>query len=277
MKFAPSPNPHTGGRTTADDHTYILLSEMNTPDYFATRRTIRKYDQTRPVDIKLIDSMLETAARAANTGNMQTYSVIVTTDPDEIARLAPAHFNQPAIKGAKAVLTFCLDFNRFNHWCLLNNTDPGLNNLQGFTWGVIDTSLFAQQFCTIAEMNGLGTCYLGTTTYNAEPIAEALGLPSDVVPVITVTLGYPAESSELQERLPIGAIVHHGKYSRPTDAELREIYSEKESLPASRQFVKENGKENLAQVFAEVRYPRAANEQFSRVYKEFLKNQGISL
>lgn len=250
---------------------------MNTPDYFSSRRTIRKYDSTRQVDLSLIDKMLEDAARAANTGNMQTYSVIVTTDPDEIAKLAPAHFCQPAITNAKAVLTFCLDFNRFNRWCRLNNTDPGLNNLQGFTWGVIDTSLFAQQFVTIAEMNRLGTCYLGTTTYNAGQIAEALNLPSDVVPVITVTVGYPAESPELQERLPIEAIVHHGHYENPSDEALTEFYAEKEALPASKQFVKENNKENLAQVFAEVRYPKSSNEQFSRVYKEFMKNQGISL
>lgn len=250
---------------------------MDTSNYFSTRRTIRKYDSSRQVSIGLIDKMLEDAARAANTGNMQTYSVIVSTDPEEIARLAPAHFNQPAITGAKAVLTFCIDFNRFNRWCRINGTEPGLNNLQGFTWGVIDTSLFAQQFVTIAEMNGLGTCYLGTTTYNAGQIAEELGLPADVVPVITVTVGYPAESPELQERLPISSIVHHSKYLNPSDDELREIYSEKENLESSKQFVKENNKENLAQVFAEVRYPRAANEQFSRVYKEYLKNQGIAL
>ena len=175
---------------------------MDTSNYFSTRRTIRRYEPSRPVSIELIDKMLEDAARAANTGNMQTYSVIVSTDPEEIARLAPAHFNQPAITGAKAVLTFCIDFNRFNRWCRINGTEPGLNNLQGFTWGVIDTSIFAQQFVTISEMNGLGTCYLGTTTYNAGQIAETLGLPSDVVPVITVTVGYPAESPELQERLP---------------------------------------------------------------------------
>ncbi|MBD5314531.1 MAG: NADPH-dependent oxidoreductase [Bacteroides sp.] len=250
---------------------------MNTTDYFSTRRTIRKYDQSREIDPAMIDRMLEEAARAANTGNMQTYSVIVTTEPEEIAKLAPAHFNQPAITGAKAVLTFCIDFNRFNRWCRINHADPGLNNLQGFTWGVIDTSLFAQQFVTIAEMNGLGTCYLGTTTYNAEPIAEALHLPSDVVPVITVTVGYPAETPELTERLPVGAIVHHGHYHNPTDEELVDIYAEKDGLESSKQFVKDNGKDNLAQVFAEVRYPRSANEQFSRVYKEFLKNQGIAL
>ena len=106
---------------------------MDTLNYFSTRRTIRRYEPSRTVSIELIDKMLEDAARAANTGNMQTYSVIVSTDPEEIARLSPAHFNQPAITGAKAVLTFCIDFNRFNHWCRINSTEPGLNNLQGFT------------------------------------------------------------------------------------------------------------------------------------------------
>lgn len=250
---------------------------MEINEYFENRRTIRKYDSERPVDAGLLQEMLKKAARAANTGNMQTYSVIVTTSPEEIAAIAPAHFNQPAATGAKAILTFCIDFNRFNRWCRLNNADPGLNNLQGFTWGVIDTSIFAQQFCTIAELEGLGTCYLGTTTYNAGQIAETLKLPQDVVPVITVAVGYPAENPELQERLPIEAIVHNGSYKNPTDKELLEIYSEKDNLPASKQFVEANGKENLAQVFAEVRYPRQANEQFSRVYREFMKNQGVNI
>lgn len=250
---------------------------MNINDYFSNRRTIRKYDSSRPVSRELLDDMLAKAVRAANTGNMQTYSVIITKTPEKIAALAPAHFNQPAITGASAVLTFCLDLNRFNRWCEINGTQGGMNNLQGFTWGVIDTSIFAQQFCTIAEMNGLGTCYLGTTTYNAGQIAEVLDLPESVIPVITVTVGYPAESPELQDRLPLEAIVHEESYHNPTDDEIRQFYATEEANPTSAKFVVENGKHNLAQVFAEVRYPKAANEQFSRVYKEFLKNRGIDL
>ncbi len=250
---------------------------MDNKNYFSSRRTIRNYDQSKIVSKELLNQFLNDAARAANTGNMQTYSVIVSQEPEKIANLAPAHFNQPAIKNAMAVLTFCIDLNRFNRWCNINGTEPGLNNLQGFTWGVIDTSLFAQQFCTIAEMNGLGTCYLGTTTYNAPQIAEALELPENVVPLITVTVGYPAENPDLQERLPLNAIVHNETYHNPSDSEIKEFYAEKESLPSSLKFIAENGKENLAQVFAEVRYPKSANEKFSRVYKEFLKSQGISL
>ncbi len=108
---------------------------MDKNNYFSTRRTIRKYDLSRPVSEVFLRELLAKASRAANTGNMQIYSVIINRDPEKIAALAPAHFCQPAIKGAAAVLTFCLDLNRFNRWCELNGTQGGMNNLQGFTWG----------------------------------------------------------------------------------------------------------------------------------------------
>lgn len=250
---------------------------MNHNEYFTNRRTIRKYDQTRHIPEAAIKDMLEAAAHAPNTGNMQTYSVIITTNVDGKKSLAPAHFNQPSVMEASAVLTFCIDINRFNHWCRINDTTPGLNNLQGFTWGVIDVSIFAQQFCTIAEMNGFGTCYLGTTTYNAETIAKVLELPEGVIPVITLTIGYPAENPEISDKLPIDSIVHSEKYHKADSCEIKNMYAEKEALPLSKQFIIENSKDNLAQVYAEVRYPREANEKFSYVYKSFLKNQGIEI
>lgn len=243
---------------------------------FSTRRTIRKYTD-RPVSDELLRSLLAKAAQAPNTGNMQLYSVIITRDEANLEALAPAHFSQPAIRGAKAALTFCLDLNRFDRWCRLNGAEPGLNNLQGFTWGVIDTSVFAQQFVTAAEMEGLGTCYLGTTTYNAEAIAALLKLPQGVIPVVTVTVGWPDEVPAVQPRLPLGAVVHFEEYADPTDEELRAIYADEEALPENKKFVADNGKENLAQVFAEVRYPRDQAEHFSHVYREFLKSRGVAL
>lgn len=245
--------------------------------YFTNRRTIRAYDRDRAVDPSLIRTLIKQAAHAPNTGNMQLYSVILTTDPEEIKALAPAHFSQPAITGAKAVLTFCMDLRRYHTWCVNGGAEPGLNNLQGYTWAVMDTAIFAQQFVTLAELNGLGTCYLGTTTYNAPEIARLLKLPQGVVPLLTVTVGYPAETPELSERLDVDCILHEGAYDDPSDERIAEIYAEKENMESYRKFVTENGKENLAQVYADVRYPRAANEHFSVVFKEFLKNQGIDL
>ena len=48
-------------------------------------------------------------------------------------------------------------------------------------------------------------------------------------------------------------------------------------MDANRRFVQENGKDNLAQVYAEVRYPRAGNEAFSQALVEMFVRQGFSL
>lgn len=206
---------------------------------------------------------------------MQLYSVVVTDDVEGKRVLSPFHFNQPQVLSAPVVLTFCADFNRMSKWCENRNAEPCYDNLQSFVASVIDTIAFAQQFNAIAELSGLGCCWLGTTTYNAPQIAEALRLPPLVVPIITLTVGYPEEDGVEVGRLPLEAILHQGTY-RDYDADaIDRFYGEKERREDSRRFVEENGKETLAQVFTDVRYPRANNEHFSEVFADFLRKAGF--
>lgn len=244
---------------------------MNIENYWESRRTIRAYS-TRPVPQDLLNDLLLKASHAPTTGNMQLYSVVVTTGSELKSKLAPCHFNQPQVESAPVVLTFCADFNRFSRWCEARDAAPCYDNFQSFIAAVIDTIAFAQQFNTLAELNGLGCCWLGTTTYNAPQIAQVLGLPSLVVPVITLTVGYPAADGVEVGRLPLEAIVHNETYHDYSVADIDRLYAEKESRPDSKQFIAENGKHTLAQVFTDVRYPRANNEHFSDIFLSFLRN-----
>lgn len=237
-------------------------------------RSIRKYTQ-RTIDSDLLNQLLETACRASNTGNMQTYSIVVTTEDDLKKQLAPAHFNQAMVVNAPVVLTFCADFNRFTKWCEMREAQPGYANFQSFMAAAIDAVILAQQFCVAAESKGLGICYLGTTTYNAGEIIEALNLPKLVVPVTTITVGYPAEDPALTDRLPLKAIVHRETYQQFSDAEIDSFYAEKESDPSNRQFIIENQKSTLAQVFTDVRYTKSNNEFFSEKFLQVLRMQGF--
>lgn len=240
-----------------------------------TRRTIRQYSD-RDVPAELLNELLTVAMQASNTGNMQLYSVVVTRDAEQKRRLAPAHFNQPMVTQAPVVLTFCADVNRFVQWAACRKTEAGFDNFQTFIAATIDAMLFAQSFCTAAEEKGLGICYLGTTTYNADQIIEALDLPRLVVPIVTVTVGYPAEPLPAQsERLPLSAIVHAERYNDYTPDSIDAFYAEKESLSVNQRFVKENGKETLAQVFTDVRYTKANNLHFSAVFLQVLRDQGF--
>lgn len=243
---------------------------MDIDRYFANRRTVRRYT-AQEVAPELLTQLLEEATHAPNTGNMQLYSVIVTRSEEGKRALAPLHFNQPAATGCSVLLTFCIDINRFNLWCKEGNADAGFGNLQMLLAGAIDASLFAQQFNTLAEMHGLGCCYLGTTAYNAPEIAKVLELPDGVVPLVSLTVGYPEGEVPLSDRLPLEAIVHDEKYRQYTPEQIREIYAGQENSADSKRFIEENGKSTLAQVFAEVRYPRATNEAFSKTLQEYLE------
>lgn len=247
---------------------------MDINSYWTSRHTIRAYAD-KAVDMNLINDLLQKASYAPTTGNMQLYSVVVSTDEADRRALAPAHFNQPQVMSAPVVLTFCADFNRFSRWCEERNADACYDNAQSFVAAAIDTIAFAQQFNTLAELNGLGCCWLGTTTYNAAQIAETLHLPRLVVPMITLTVGYPANDGVEVGRLPLEAIVHHGAYCDYSAEAINRLYAEKEARSDSRQFVAEQHKENLAQVFTDVRYPRGNNEHFSETFIDFLRQSGF--
>ena len=238
------------------------------------RRTIRKY-QAKDIPDDLLNDLFEAAFRASTVGNMQTYSVVVTREAEGKARLAPAHFHQPMVTQAPVVLTFCIDLNRFSRWCEQRQAQPGYGNLEWFVTGAIDALLVAQTFCIAAEARGLGICYLGTTTYNPDQIIEALRLPRLVFPIATVTVGWPDEHPDQVDRLPLEAIVHHETYHDYTPGDIDRLYAHKESLPENQQFVTENHKATLAQVFTDVRYTRKDAEAMSELMRRTMQQQGF--
>ncbi len=238
--------------------------------------SIRKYTE-QSIEDKLIESIIYSGTKASTTGNMQLYSVIVTKNETKKRELLPLHFNQPLVKSAPVLLTFVADFNRFSKWCNFNEAVPGYNNFLSFFTAAIDALLVAQNVCIAAENVGLGICYLGTTTYNAREIIKVLNLPNLTFPVTTVALGYPDESPELTDRIPLNGIVHYEEYSDYTKEGINKLYEFKENLESSKRFIEENNKETLAQVYTDVRYKKADNEFFSAKMLQTIREQGFLL
>lgn len=240
-------------------------------EYFSHRATVRRYTD-EPISDNELMKMLEAAVHAPTNGGMQLYNIVVTRSKEGKEALAPAHFNQPCLMQAQAVLTFCADLNRVTRWAEERGAQPGFDNLQSFISAMLDASIVAQQFVTIAELSGLGTCYLGTTAWNADQIIGTLNLPRLVVPVITVTVGVPQEKTYAQPRLPMEAVVSRESYR---SADIDRAYGELEGSDDSLRYMAENGKPTLAHVFTDVRYPRSANEHFSQLLLKVLKDQGF--
>ena len=243
-------------------------------NHINTRRTIRKYKET-DVEEVLLQRLLSEAARTQTMGNLQLYSVVVTRDSEMKKKLSPAHFNQPMMTEAPVVLTICADFRRTTDWCLQRAATPGYDNFLSFINAATDALLFTQTFCNLAEEEGLGCCYLGTTVYMPQLIIDTLCLPQLVMPVATITLGWPDEEPPLSDRLGTDAFVHQETYQAYTPERIDTFYKEKEQLEENLHFVRLNGKETLAQVFTDCRYTKKDNEAMSAGLLEALRRQGF--
>ncbi len=237
-------------------------------------RSIRKYSP-RPIAQEVLDEILMAGVRASNTGNMQAYSMVVTRDATIREQLLPCHFNQRMVIDAPVVITFCADVRRFSQWCRQRGAQPRYDNFIWFVNGVIDAVLASGNVALQAEAHGLGICYLGTTTYTADRIAQVLQLPAGVIPVTTLVAGYPEETPELTDRLPLEAVVHYDTYRDYTPEQIDRLWEEKENSELTARLVEENGLPNLARIFTDRRYKGEDNVLFSRKYFEILRSQGF--
>lgn len=239
-----------------------------------TRTSIRKYS-VRDVDNDLLVRLLTQSERTQTMGNLQLYSVVITRDAAMKQKLAPAHFNQPMVTQAPVVLTFCADFRRTSRWAECRQAEPGYDNFLSFINAATDALLYCQTFCNLADEEGLGYCYLGTTVYMPQLIIDTLKLPQLVMPVATITLGWPDEQPAQSDRLPIDAIIHDETYHDYLAADIDRLYAEKENLPENKHFVSINNKQTLAQVFTDIRYTRRDNEAMSATLLDALRHQGF--
>ena len=239
-----------------------------------TRRTIRKYTQ-QDVSDELLNRLMNEAARTQTMGNLQLYSVVVTRSAEMKAKLSPAHFNQPMVKEAPVVLTICADFNRTSFWAKCRNAEPGYDNFLSYINAATDALLYTQTLCNLMDEEGLGYCYLGTTVYQPQQIIDTLQLPKLVMPVATLTVGWPAEEPALSDRLPLESFVHQETYQDDMGADIDTYYNYKENLEENKEFVRINNKETLAQVFTDIRYTRKDNEAMSEEMLRTLVRQGF--
>lgn len=237
-----------------------------------TRRSIRRY-QDKDVDNTLLTRLIKEAERTQTMGNLQLYSVVVTRSKELKAKLAPAHFNQPMVTGAPVVLTFCADYRRTTLWAEQRQATPGYDNPLSFVNAMTDALLFCQTFCNLAEEEGLGCCFLGTTVYQPQSIIDTLQLPELVFPVATITLGWPDENPPLSDRLPVSTIIHEETFHDYSAADIDKAYAYKEQLDENKEFVKINNKQTLAQVFTDCRYTKADCEAMSETLLEALRKQ----
>lgn len=255
---------------------------METLETIHSHRSIRSY-KPDPIQDDLLTEVLEAGIRASSSGNMQTYSIIVTTSQELRERLYVCHIEQNMVLEAPVLVTFCADFRRMRKWLRLNDAPDNFGDFFAFMVATIDATLVSQNVALAAESHGLGICYMGSTLANAAQVGEVLELPAGVVPVVGFSLGWPNEDPIPRDRLPFSGLVHQETYHDQSDDEIQSIYADREtagwnrymSNPKLRRLIEESGVENLAQVYTVVKYTPEGQAEYSQRLLGYLEQQGF--
>jgi len=198
-------------------------------------RSIRKYDESRPLDPALVDQVLADAFHGtSSSGNLNLVSVIRTRDPERKKTLCALHFDQPMVLQAPLVLTFCADTHRTRRWLAQRGARLGFADLLSWHVATIDAILVAQSAALGFESHGLGMCYMGTTLHSMREIADFLECPPHCLPVTSMVVGWPAEAPAQRDRLPAAAWIHDERYREPKAADIERDYADRDRLGIER-------------------------------------------
>ncbi len=168
-------------------------------DFFETvrhRHSVRKYQQTTPIEAEKMHAILEMACAAPSAGDLQAYQITVIRNQATRDLLRQASHDQAFISEAPV--------------CLVFSADPSRS---GETFGERGESLYAIQDATIAATYaqlaivaaGMGSTWVGN--FDNDAVKAALNCNEALQPIAILSVGYPAELPEPTPRRNIDDVV----------------------------------------------------------------------
>jgi FMN reductase (NADPH) len=183
--------------------------------------SVRNY-KPEPIPDDWIIKIISSAQRAATSSNLQTYSVLVTTDPAKKKVLQEISGDQKHIGQAPVFLTWCADFSRLDRVCNHQGYTLEAGYIENFLVAAVDTAIAMQNAALAAESLGLGFCYIGAIRNQPDRVIDLFQLPPLVYPVAGMTLGFPVQPPRIRPRLPLDAILHKESYNQDDEHFLHE-------------------------------------------------------
>lgn len=188
-------------------------------------RSYRKY-QDKEVSLESLHSIMEAAQSAPSWINGQHVTAILVRDKDRKRHLAELCGNQKHVENAPVFLIFCADFYRAKLASEMEGKEfNAIDDVDTLLIGATDVGLAIQNAITAAESLGLGTVPIGGIRRNSLEVIDFLQLPSYVIPIAGLCLGYPDGDPGLKPRLPLQGVLHEEKYDR-NQQEMLEKYNQ---------------------------------------------------
>ena len=167
-------------------------------DASMTRTSIRSYTGD-PVSQEQLETILKAGMAAPTAMNGQPWRFVVVTDKETINNVFASGFRGEMFTQAGAVIVVCGQSTQMRK--PFGQPDAPETEQPNMFW-YEDCSAAAENILLAAHALGLGAVW--TAGYPAQeriaPIAEALGIPANVIPLCIIPVGVPAENPEPKDK-----------------------------------------------------------------------------
>ncbi|RFU61983.1 oxygen-insensitive NADPH nitroreductase [Peribacillus glennii] len=236
-------------------------------------RSIRSFED-KPLTEDQIHTIIESAQAASSSSFIQAYTIIGVTDRKKKAALAQVAGSQEYVEKNGHLFVFCADLHRHDVIAEMENKDLGepLESTEKFMVACIDAALAAQNASLAAESMGLGICYIGGIRNDLPAVSEILQIPTRVVPLFGLTVGYPEKITDKKPRLPLTNVYHINGYQQEKDTFIAELREYNDIV--SRYYLERTGGKRADTWTGQI---ASMLEKKSRMYmKEFVEKQGLN-
>jgi nitroreductase len=206
---------------------------MEFQDVVRRRRSVRRYDLTRPVPAEVIERIVRNGLRAPSAGFSQGWGFLVLDNPGDVARFRDAvrPDSDPEnwfAANVEAPLVIVALSNKDEYLDRYAEPDKGFTDRSDSWWPApywdIDTGFATLLMWLTATDAGLAACFFGIPADRIESFRSSFGVPPRFTPIGALSVGYDAEPPEhvigLRERVrimrkPLAQTVHRGRWSLP--------------------------------------------------------------
>jgi nitroreductase len=158
---------------------------MDVFETILTRRSIRKYKK-QTISDELVQKLLHAAFSAPSAGNQQPWHFVILDDRKMLNVIHTFHPSAKMLIDADKAIIVCGDLH--------------LEKFKGY-W-MIDCAAATENILLAAHSLGLGACWLGLYPRDGRVagMRKLLQLPTHIIPLAIVALGYPAEIKPKEDR-----------------------------------------------------------------------------
>jgi nitroreductase len=161
-------------------------------DKIIGRRSVRMYKKV-PVPSAIKEKIIEAGRQAPSAANRQPWHFIVCEDQVAKEKLSKGKWCSFVKDSAFTVVGVSLPFDDTSR-----------------RWGVVDTAIALQNMVLAAEVQGVGSCWIGD--FKEGEVKREFGIPEEATVVAVIPFGLPDEKPGPRVKKPITEIVHLNKW-----------------------------------------------------------------